>query len=191
MDIVNDLRSLVTVFFLILFLGIVAWAYSSRNRSAFDEAASLALDENERELLEHCIVQMENETGLDRNAALADMRYTFIETCHFGSFRRYTCTDYGIANSYVNNMIPPKWHASALLGARLLERVNQRFIPDITAPVENGVHGVKTACGTNQRVFPGLRNSLGTEAGSPLWLPVHPRSSKCGRCCRADPPYPR
>ena len=39
----------------------------------------LGLDENERELLEHCIVQMENETGLDRNAALADMRYTFIE----------------------------------------------------------------------------------------------------------------
>ena len=44
-----------------------------------DLAASLELDENERELLEHCIVQMENETGLDRNAALADMRYTFIE----------------------------------------------------------------------------------------------------------------
>ena len=44
-----------------------------------DLAQSLALDENERELLEHCIVQMENETGLDRNAALADMRYTFIE----------------------------------------------------------------------------------------------------------------
>lgn len=39
----------------------------------------LRLDENEKELLEHCIVQMENETGLDRNAALADMRYTFIE----------------------------------------------------------------------------------------------------------------
>ncbi len=39
----------------------------------------LGLDTNERELLEHCIVQMETETGLDRNAALADMRYTFIE----------------------------------------------------------------------------------------------------------------
>ena len=47
--------------------------------SGDDLAQSLALDENERELLEHCIVQMENETGLDRNAALADMRYTFIE----------------------------------------------------------------------------------------------------------------
>jgi cytochrome c oxidase cbb3-type subunit 4 len=41
MDIVNDLRSFVTVGFFILFLGIVAWAYSSRNRSAFDEAAAL------------------------------------------------------------------------------------------------------------------------------------------------------
>ncbi len=39
----------------------------------------LGLDDNERELLEHCIVQMETETGLDRNAALADMRYAFIE----------------------------------------------------------------------------------------------------------------
>lgn len=44
-----------------------------------DLADRLALDQNERELLEHCIVQMESEAGLDRNAALADMRYTFIE----------------------------------------------------------------------------------------------------------------
>ena len=44
-----------------------------------DMADRLGLDQNERELLEHCILQMENETGLDRNAALADMRYSFIE----------------------------------------------------------------------------------------------------------------
>lgn len=42
-------------------------------------ADKLGLDENERELIEHCIVQMEDESGLDRNAALADMRYSFIE----------------------------------------------------------------------------------------------------------------
>ena len=42
-------------------------------------AEEMELDENEKELLEHCIVQMETEGGLDRNAALADMRYTFIE----------------------------------------------------------------------------------------------------------------
>lgn len=39
----------------------------------------LELDTNEKELLEHSIVEMENETGFDRNEALADMRYTFIE----------------------------------------------------------------------------------------------------------------
>ena len=44
-----------------------------------DMADMLELDQNERELLEHCIVQMETEAGLDRNAALADMRYRFIE----------------------------------------------------------------------------------------------------------------
>ena len=46
-----------------------------------DEAMTdrLELDQNERELLEHCVVQMEAENGMDRNASLADMRYSFIE----------------------------------------------------------------------------------------------------------------
>ncbi|MDD7771387.1 MAG: ferrous iron transport protein B [Firmicutes bacterium] len=42
-------------------------------------AEKLELDDNEKELLEHCVIEMESETSLDRNAALADMRYTFIE----------------------------------------------------------------------------------------------------------------
>jgi len=42
-------------------------------------AERLELDQNEKDLLEHIVSEMENETGLDRNAALADMRYTFIE----------------------------------------------------------------------------------------------------------------
>ena len=40
---------------------------------------ALQLDENETELLGHTIAELENETGLDREAALADMRFTFIE----------------------------------------------------------------------------------------------------------------
>lgn len=39
----------------------------------------LELDQNELELLEHCIVEMETESNFDRNEALADMRYAFIE----------------------------------------------------------------------------------------------------------------
>ena len=39
----------------------------------------LALDQNEKEMLEHIVLQMEKERGLDRNAAIADMRFSFIE----------------------------------------------------------------------------------------------------------------
>ena len=42
-------------------------------------ADRLELDQNEREMLEHSVLEMERETGFDRNEALADMRYTFIE----------------------------------------------------------------------------------------------------------------
>ncbi len=39
----------------------------------------LALDQNETEMLEHIVQQMETERGVDRNAAIADMRFDFIE----------------------------------------------------------------------------------------------------------------
>ena len=39
----------------------------------------LNLDENERETLEHIVLQMEKERGLDRSAAIADMRFAFIK----------------------------------------------------------------------------------------------------------------
>jgi len=44
-----------------------------------DFAARLELDQNEQELIEHSVTEMETERGMDRNAALADMRYDFIE----------------------------------------------------------------------------------------------------------------
>ena len=40
--------------------------------------AALKLDQNEKEIIEHIIVQMEQERGLDRAAAIADMRFHFI-----------------------------------------------------------------------------------------------------------------
>lgn len=40
---------------------------------------SLKLSENEKDMLEHIIVQMEKERGLDRAAAIADMRFAFIK----------------------------------------------------------------------------------------------------------------
>lgn len=44
-----------------------------------DIIESLNLSENEMDLMEHSIVEMERDSDMDRNAALADMRYEFIE----------------------------------------------------------------------------------------------------------------
>ncbi len=38
---INDIRSIVTVISLIAFLGIIAWAWSRKNKASFDEAANL------------------------------------------------------------------------------------------------------------------------------------------------------
>lgn len=40
---------------------------------------ALRLDPNEHEMIEHIILQMEQESGLDRAAAIADMRFSFIQ----------------------------------------------------------------------------------------------------------------
>lgn len=54
---INDMRSLITVAGLVCFLAIAAWAYSSRRRKDFDEAANLPftdpeeLDEQRKEQL--------------------------------------------------------------------------------------------------------------------------------------------
>jgi len=43
---INDLRSVVTVLTFVVFVGIVAWAWSRRNQADFDEAARLPLDQD-------------------------------------------------------------------------------------------------------------------------------------------------
>ncbi|MDN3380584.1 MULTISPECIES: TonB-dependent receptor [unclassified Pseudoalteromonas] len=55
-------------------------------------------------------------------AELSGTHYTHIEVCNVGSYVRYYCNDWGLPESYINNMIPPNWHASAHVGVRLFEQ---------------------------------------------------------------------
>ncbi|MEJ0098423.1 MAG: TonB-dependent receptor [Pseudomonadota bacterium] len=67
----------------------------------------------------------ELSTGYDAGPVYGELGgtyYNHIEVCHYGSYRRDRCNNYGVANSYFNNMIPPKWHASATLGARFFAK---------------------------------------------------------------------
>ena len=60
-----------------------------------DLADRLALDQNERELLEHCIVQMETETGLDRNAVTRYIEDHNVQTrlLFSGNLIKHPCFD--------------------------------------------------------------------------------------------------
>lgn len=42
---INSLRSMVTVLALVVFLGIVWWAWSGKNKERFDEAANLPFEQ--------------------------------------------------------------------------------------------------------------------------------------------------
>ena len=56
------------------------WAAMNVIEANGDILRRLELDENELELCEHSIVEMERETGMDRHADIADMRYAYIES---------------------------------------------------------------------------------------------------------------
>lgn len=43
---INSLRSIVTVIALVLFIGIVVWAWSGKNKARFDEAANLPFEQD-------------------------------------------------------------------------------------------------------------------------------------------------
>ena len=57
------------------------WRFSATKVIEGDEAVikDLCLVQNELETMEHIVLQMEQERGLDRSAAIADMRYSFIQ----------------------------------------------------------------------------------------------------------------
>ena len=49
-------------------------------------------------------------------------KYNHIEICNVASYVRYYCTNWGLTQSYINNMIPPNWNANANLGFRLIDK---------------------------------------------------------------------
>ena len=72
---------------------------------------SLKLDKNEKETLEHLIHQMERERGLDRSAAMADMRYAFIyKVCDRCIIRPHESKEH-IRSSRYDNVLTGKYTA--------------------------------------------------------------------------------
>ena len=71
----------------------------------------LDLDKNELEMLEHITLQMETERGLDRNASIADMRFSFIEKVCSACVTKPHESKEHIRSGRIDNLLTGKWTA--------------------------------------------------------------------------------
>ena len=73
--------------------------------------SKLGLDENELETVEHIVIQMEKERELDRNAAIADMRYSFIMKVCERCVRKPHESKESVRSEKIDRILTGKWTA--------------------------------------------------------------------------------
>ena len=74
-------------------------------------AKQLQLDQNESEMLEHIVIQMENERGLDHSAAMAEMRFDFINKVCASCVIKPRESKEHIRSSKIDNILTGKYTA--------------------------------------------------------------------------------
>lgn len=126
----------------------------------------LQLDENEKEMLEHIVLQLENERGLDRSAAIADMRFTFIEKICEANVVKPKASKERIRSQKIDKILTGKYTAIPcfvaimlaiffltfnVIGA-FLQNVLQMGIDALTGVVDNAL----AAAGVNNKVIHSL-----------------------------------
>ena len=76
-----------------------------------DVEKALRLEQNEKEMIEHIILQMEEERGLDRNAAMADMRFSFIrKLCRQTVVKPHESREYR-RSRHIDEVLTGRWSA--------------------------------------------------------------------------------
>ena len=144
---------------------------------------ALKLSQNEQEMLEHIICQMEEERGLDRAAAIADMRFSFIqhltEACvvkpHESKERERSrkidqilTGKYTAIPSFIGIMALVFWLTFNVIGA-WLQGLLEQFIGWLTELADAGM----TAWNVNDALHSLIINGIFNGVGSVLsWLPV-------------------
>ena len=72
---------------------------------------ALHLDGEEKEMLEHIIARMESERGLDRSAAMADMRFSFIQKVCRATVRKPALSKERIRSEKIDRLLTGKYTA--------------------------------------------------------------------------------
>ena len=143
----------------------------------------LQLDENEKEMLEHIVLQLENERGLDRSAAIADMRFTFIEKICEANVVKPKASKERIRSQKIDKILTGKYTAIPcfvaimlaiffltfnVIGA-FLQNVLQMGIDAITGVVDNAL----AAAGVNKVIHSLVIDGIFAGVGSVLsFLPI-------------------
>ena len=148
-----------------------------------DIISRLLLNQNELEMVEHSIVEMENEGKLDRNAAIASMRYDYIERLcsktvvkcresreHLRSVRidRVLTNKYAALPIFVGIMLLIFWLTFDVVGAGLQDLL-ALGISRLSAVVDHGL----TAYGMNPVVHSLIIDGIFAGVGSVVsFLPI-------------------
>ncbi|MDO4486742.1 MAG: ferrous iron transport protein B [Bacillota bacterium] len=144
---------------------------------------SLGLSRNEKETVEHIILQMEEERGLDRAAAVADMRFSFIERiCNAAVVKpkeskehirsrnidRILTGKYTAIPAFVGIMAVVFWLTFNVIGAMLSDWLNAG-IDMLTDLVDNWFTALDVNQVIHSLVIDGIFNGVGSVLG---FLPV-------------------
>lgn len=143
----------------------------------------LQLDENEKEMLEHIVLQMETERGLDRSAAIADMRFTFIEKICEANVVKPKASKERIRSQKIDKILTGKYTAIPcfvaimlaiffltfnVIGA-FLQNLLQMGIDALTGVVDNAL----AAAGVNKVIHSLVIDGIFAGVGSVLsFLPI-------------------
>ena len=145
--------------------------------------SQLELDQNERETVEHIVLQMETERGLDRSASIADMRFAFILKVCAACVKKPQKSRESARSEKIDRILTGKWTAipffvlimSAVFFLTFeviggtLQRLLERGIDALTELVDKAM----TAANVNEVIHGLIVDGIFTGVGSVLsFLPI-------------------
>lgn len=144
---------------------------------------TLGLDQNEQETIEHIVLQMEEERGLDRSAAIADMRFAFIQKICSETVRKPRESKERIRSEKIDRFLTGKYSAIpafiVIMGIVFFLTFNVigKWLQDLLAAgigaLTNVVDSALTAGNVNEAVHGLIINGIFEGVGSVLsFLPI-------------------
>ena len=144
---------------------------------------ALKLDQNEQETVEHIVKQMEKESGLDRSAAIADMRFNFIEKVVSSSVIKPKKSKEQTRSSQIDKILTGKYTAIPMfilimalifyLTFNVIGGTLQNLLDTGITALSNAAENAMNAAGVNSVLVSLVINGVFNGVGSVLsFLPI-------------------